>query len=134
MQGVIERPYTDPEKVEECMALLAVGHSSLQIEKRTGVPSRTVRGFRNSPALAAKYGAATKAARERIAYRWGQVVEDSLDKLEDGTEKITAVKAMVGWGIATDKVQKESSPSKGQAFVIVRSSDGTTIEVGTQSG
>ena len=126
----ISKPYADDETVGKAMTLLGLGYSSDRVSHETGIPARTVRDWARSPQLAAKYGDAIKAARERIAYRWGQVVEDVLDRIEDGTETVSAVQAMTGWGIATDKVQRESPSGKSRTFVIVRSSDGSTIEVG----
>lgn len=103
--------YADPLLVEEAMGLLALGYSSTQIERQTGIPARTVRDWANSPVLAAKYGEAIRAARERIAFRMGQVVQDKIDKVEAGEEEISLGQAFVGWGIATDKVQRDTQSS-----------------------
>ena len=126
----ITRPMQPDEVVSKAMVMLGTGYSSQRVSDATGIPSSTIRQWSRSPEITAKYSEATKAARERIAYRTGQIYEDELDKIEAGTVTVSPLQAATMWGIATDKVQKESSPSKGQAFVIVRSSDGSTIEVG----
>ena len=127
---MVTKPMQPDEVVSKAMVMLGTGYSSERVSKATGVPASTVRDWSRSPEIVAKYSEATKAARERIAYRTGQIYEDELDKIEAGTVTVSPLQAATMWGIATDKVQKDSSPTQGKAFVIVSASDGSTIEVG----
>ena len=108
----IAKPYTDPQKVEECMALVGAGYNPRKISAMTGVPYRTIHQWINAPTLAAKYAPIIKAARERLAYRWSLLADQALDELEEApriTDVMQPVAIMTGWGIATDKVQKDAA-------------------------
>ncbi|KKM81207.1 hypothetical protein LCGC14_1332000 [marine sediment metagenome] len=111
----------------------------------------------------ARQSTASSAARElefpeSTVRRWvqhysesgdNQWDEDNVDVIERSTEitmkgleqlggrddiykHLMALNAIRGTSI--DKLQRGSNSSKNATFVVVRSSDGTTIEVGTQNG
>ncbi len=130
----IQKPHRDGEDVEQALIMLGVGVNTHRVSEVTGIPYTTLRDWANSPELVAKYGSAIKAARERLAYRTSQIFDRELDKVEDGEVTVSPLQAATMWGIATDKVQKESSPSQQASYTIVRTSDGTEIEVGMKSG
>lgn len=127
----IENPHRADEQVSQAMTMLGVGHSATSVSRATGIPATTLRDWARSPELVAKYADAIKTTRERVAYRAGQILEDAMDRVEDGTDKLTAPQAAVVWGIATDKVQKDSTPSRSGSFVRIMTSDGTVIEAGS---
>lgn len=129
----IESPQRSDAEVAAAMVLLGSGVPVNQVSEITGIPPRTLRDWSRSPSLAAKYSVAIKEARTRIAMRTSQIVEQLLDDIEDGTAKISPVQALTMWGIATDKVQRDSTGPKTGSFVTIRTSDGTIIEAGSAS-
>ena len=133
MTTAIDSPNRSDAEVEAAIVLLGSGLSSVKVAELTGIPASTLRDWARSSALVAKYGEAIREARVRIAMRTSQIVEQLLDDIEDGTVKVSPVQAATMWGIATDKVQRDSTGPKTGSFVTIRTSDGTVIEAGSAS-